>query len=351
MEERELFKLIPDARGRIPWLPLARLPTPLMQVPLQMGGDVVQQWVKRDDLSGETYGGNKVRKLEFLLADAERKGSTRIVTAGAFGSHHALATTVYARKLGMEVTVVLFPQRITPHVRQILFMLKGLGADIRFTRRMEFVPVSLARVRRSFGSSAYVIKPGGSDGLGTLGYVECGLELARQWSDGIAPRPQRIHVAAGTLGTVAGLALGLAMAGAATDIMATRITSSLVTNERALMQLLRDASALLDAGGGTLPDVNDVAQRVTFVHDQIGEGYGRPTPAGERAADKFAAAGMVLDATYTAKAAAALLADPLTRDGDTLFMNTLSANAPIESAEHVRATDLPHQIAARIKDL
>lgn len=355
MEERELFKRMPDARGRIPWVSLAQLPTPLVQISIPFGdGGTVPQWVKRDDLSGDPYGGNKVRKLEFLLADACNKGTTRVITAGAFGSHHALATTVYARKLGLDVTVVLFPQRVTPHVQQILFMLKGLGADMRFTRRMEFVPVSLGRVRRSFGSQAYVIKPGGSDALGTLGYVECGLELARQWADGVAPRPRRIHVAAGTLGTVAGLALGLAIAGEEVDIAATRITSTLVTNERALTQLVRVTRALLEgdaAGRNSLPSVKDIMRRVSFIHDQIGAGYGRSTPASDRATEQFARAGMVLDETYTAKAAAALLADPLTRTGHTLFMNTLSAVSPAAAAENVRAMDLPYQIGARLKDL
>src|SRR5687768_6775722 len=121
MAERELFQRFPAARTMIPWIPLADVPTPITTHQLHLAQHGPQPLrIKRDDLAGDPYGGNKVRKLEFLLADAQRRGATRIITAGAFGSHHALATTVYARQIGLDVTVILFPQRITPHVQSIL---------------------------------------------------------------------------------------------------------------------------------------------------------------------------------------------------------------------------------------
>ncbi|MEO5510684.1 MAG: pyridoxal-phosphate dependent enzyme, partial [Longimicrobiales bacterium] len=350
MIERELFRRYPQLRGSVPWLPLAQLPTPLQTIDIELPAGAAGIWIKRDDLAGDPYGGNKVRKLEFLLADAKARGATRVITAGAFGSHHSLATTVYARQMGLDVTVVLFPQHITPHVRRILYMMAGLGAEIRLTRRMEFVPVALQRARRRCGGAAYVIKPGGSDALGTLGYVECGLELAEQWRQGLAPRPARIHVAAGTLGTTGGLALGLAMAGENIPVIGTRITSRLVTNERALAALVKGAAGLLARAGVATPAVGDVIAGVTFLHDQIGEGYGRQTAAGASAVRWFGEAGIALDATYTAKSAAAFLADPLTAVGETLFLHTLSAVEPTAAAEKVTHRDLPAQIAAYITD-
>ena len=365
MHERELFRLLPGAQGAIPWIPLARLPTPIDRVQVDVPGAGLRPVpVKRDDLTGELYGGNKVRKLEFLIANALHAGATRVITAGAFGSHHALATTMYARRAGLDVTVILFPQRITPHVRDIVMMIAGLGAEVRFTRRMEFVPVALGRVRRAFGPSAFVIPPGGSDAYGTLGYVECGLELARQWHDSDT-RPERIHVAAGTLGTVAGLALGLAIARGtarsraraaaggpgrdAVQIAATRITSPLVTNERALSRLVARTYALLRT---SIKDQEiatpDVMRTITLIHDQIGEGYGRATRAGEDARARFATAGLELDATYTAKSAAAFLADPLTAQGRTLFLNTLSAAEPRDAIANTSVDALPLPIAQRL---
>ena len=350
MGERELFKRFPGLRETIPWLPLATLPTPLSPLELELPSGRAAVSIKRDDRAGDPYGGNKVRKLEFLLADARVKGATRVSTAGAFGSHHALATTVYARQLGLDATVILFPQTITPHVRSILYMIAGMGGEIRFTRRMEFVPVALHRVRRAYGTSAYVVQPGGSDALGTLGYVECGLELAAQWRDHVAPRPRRIHVAAGTLGTTAGLALGLALAGETVEIAATRITSRLVTNERALASLVRGATSLLERGGVNGPAHADVMGSVTFNHDQIGAGYGRSTDAAVDATARFADAGLVLDTTYTAKAAAALIADPLTVAGETLFVHTLSALEPTAAAARITTADLPYHVAAYLED-
>ncbi|HEX6693602.1 MAG TPA: pyridoxal-phosphate dependent enzyme, partial [Longimicrobiales bacterium] len=211
---RRLYEWFPRAAAAIPWVELATLPTPIETVTLPPAGgeNALSVQVKRDDLSGDAYGGNKVRKLEFLLAAARARGATRVVTAGAFGSHHALATTVYARRLGFDVTTILFPQHVTPHVRGIPLMCAALGAEVRFTPRMEGVPFALWRAALDGRGRTCVIPPGGSDAIGTLGYVEAGLELAAQWQESRSKRPARIHVAAGTLGTAAGLALGLALA-------------------------------------------------------------------------------------------------------------------------------------------
>jgi D-cysteine desulfhydrase len=351
MQERALFRLLPDAVDRIPWLPLAQVPTRLDVARLGGPGGTLDVVLKHDGETGIPYGGNKVRKLEFLLADAQHNKARRVITAGAFGSHHALATTAFARQIGLDVTVVLFPQRITSHVRDILLMIKGLGADIRFTRRMEFVPVAMRRARAAHGPGAYVIPPGGSNALGTLGYVECGLELASQLRG--MGRIRRVHVAAGTLGTVAGLAIGLAVAGTEIDIAATRITSPIVTNERNLLRLIRTTLDLLHlaAPSHSLPGANEIMRRIQLVHDQIGDGYGRATAAGDDATARFATAGIHLDATYTAKAAAAFLADPLTAAGEAMYLHTLSSIEPREAIARVAIDEMPKEIANRINAL
>lgn len=347
---RRLYELFPRAAGGIPWVELAKLPTPIESVMLPPAGGepALSVVVKRDDISGDAYGGNKVRKLEFLLASARARGAARVVTAGAFGSHHALATTVYARRLGFDVTVILFPQQVTPHVREIPLMCAALGAEVRFTPRMEGVPFALWRAALEGRGRTCVIPPGGSDAVGTLGYVEAGLELAAQFQE-TNRRPARIHAAAGTLGTAAGLALGLALASENVQVAGTRITSRIVTNERNLLSLVRGALRLLEPyATSSLPDPESVARNVTLVHDQVGDGYGRATAAGDAAAQRFADAGLSLDATYTAKSAAALLADPLTKQGETLFLHTLSAVEPVTATDTDSMSALPTQIAARL---
>jgi D-cysteine desulfhydrase len=219
------------------------------------------------------------------------------------------------------------------------------------------------------------IPPGGSSDIGTLGYVNGALELAAQIEAGTAPRPSVIHVAAGTLGTVAGIGIGLAWGGLDIPVVATRITSRLITNDRMLAALVRSTLARLGAAGAAnAPAAEDALRLITLRHDQIGAGYGQATDAGRHATAVFADAGLRLDATYTAKAAASLLADARAgagapadgnvagnADGNAggsvagnvggedaalpLFWNTLSAVEPEHLTDGTSAADLPAPFA------
>ncbi|HUH13076.1 MAG TPA: pyridoxal-phosphate dependent enzyme [Longimicrobiales bacterium] len=341
MAELALFRRYPATAERVPRVPLATLPTPVERLPEDVapGGS----WVKRDDLTGQPYGGNKLRKLELLLGEARRRGARRLVTVGAMGSHHALATTVHGRAMGFEVSLVLFPQKPTPQVVRTLLMDVGLGAELRFTRRMETVPLALLSARWAHrGQGVFVIPAGGSDPLGTIGYVSAGLELAEQVEAGLCPPPDVVHVAGGTLGTAAGMALGLALGGLDTRVDAYRITSALVTNRRVLGGLIAGASAILAEAGVPLPEPQEIERRVVLKDEQLGAGYGRETEAGRAASELLAGAGLPLDPTYTAKAAAGFLAalreEP---DATHLYWHTLSAVEPGEAAAGLRPRDLP----------
>jgi D-cysteine desulfhydrase len=337
-----LFEYYPQLAGVIPWLSLGVQRTPLERIDLSVNGQRrLSILIKRDDLSARPYGGNKVRKLEFILADARKRGATRVITAGAVGSHHALATTVYARSLGMDVTLVLFPQSRTDHVRSVLLQDHALGAELRFTPRMETVPLALMRARLARRQQKpYLIAPGGSDPIGTLGYVSAGLELADQIRVA-GERVDTIHVAAGTMGTAAGLSLGLALADLAVPIVATRITSRLVANEIVLRRLVERTAALLKQAGLSEVPIERALSSIELGHDQIGEGYGKETEASREAMRIFGDAGLLLDSTYTAKAAAELLATPQRPGGLPLFLHTLSAVEPVEQARGINPADLP----------
>ena len=150
--------------------------------------------------------------MEFLLAHAAARGATRLITAGAAGSHHALATAVFGRKSGFDVSLVLFPQHRTDHVREVLLTDAALGAELRFTPRMTMVPAALTGARLAhWRERIQLIPPGGSNEIGTLGYINAALELARQIEGGELPAPETIVLAIGTLGTTAGIAIGLAL--------------------------------------------------------------------------------------------------------------------------------------------
>jgi D-cysteine desulfhydrase len=274
-----------------------------------------------------------VRKLEFLLAHARQHGAERLITAGAFGSHHALATAVYGTARGFDVTLVLFPQHRTEHVREVMAAQAATGAEIRTASRMELVPVATLMAQAAHrGQPTAVIPPGGSNPTGTLAYVDAALELADQVRNGEAPEPTEIHVAAGTMGTMAGIAIGCALAGLRPRIIGWRITSRIVTNEWAYRRLVVRTLRRLERAGIDVPATEQVLVQSVIRDDQLGDGYGRATEAGDRATDIFADVGVELDPTYTAKAAAGMLATHAGRSpgggGPVLFWHTLSDRMP-----------------------
>ncbi|MGH7475703.1 MAG: 1-aminocyclopropane-1-carboxylate deaminase/D-cysteine desulfhydrase [Longimicrobiales bacterium] len=327
MPSNALFRRFPALAGRLPWVPLGRFPTPVHRLPLPGRDDT---WIKRDDLSAPLYGGNKVRKLEFLLADARRRGATRLITIGAAGSHHALATTLYGCELGFDVTLVLFPQPPADRVRRVLRLDACLGAKIRWVPATAFVPLGVLAARLAHqGERLYVVPVGGSNALGTLGYVAGALELAEQIEAGQTDAPQVVHVAAGTLGTAAGIAIGFALAGIAARVVATRVVSPVVTNERRLGRLVRSTLRLLADAGMRVPVTTQVLARIELSARQVGAGYGHATEAGERAREALAVAGVCVDDTYTAKAAAELL-QPSNTAGPVLFWHTYSGVHPLD---------------------
>jgi D-cysteine desulfhydrase len=328
MSALPLFRRFPALAERLTWLPLGTFPTPAERLRFERFGD--GHWVKRDDLSGSVYGGNKVRKLEWLLAEAKRQGAERLITLGAAGSHHALATTAYGRALGFEVTLALFPQPLTPHVREVLLRHHALGAELRYSPRMEFLPLAVLAAKRAHRRQrCFIVAAGGSDPYGTLGYVNAALELAEQVEEGALPEPETVHLAMGTMGTAAGLAIGFALAGLPIRIHAVRITSRIVTNTWTLRRLVRRTLALLEGKVPQLPDADAVLGRIHVEHRCIGRGYGHETADGRRATELFAETGLVLDPTYTAKAAVAFLDALETRPARPhLFWHTLSAVEP-----------------------
>ena len=127
-----LFEHYPALEAALPVVPIIDSPTPvqrLANVSQRLGREV---WVKRDDLTSKAYGGNKPRKLEFILADALKSEKKQIVTGGGLGTNHGLATLVHSRKLGFSVRLILFSQPATPHVRQTLKLFHALGAGIHY---------------------------------------------------------------------------------------------------------------------------------------------------------------------------------------------------------------------------
>ena len=331
-----LERRFPALAGKLPRRPLATLPTPVQPL-AALGRDagVAQLWVKRDDLTGQPYGGNKVRKLEWLLADARARGHRTVLTVGALGSNHALATTIYARAAGLRTLLVLIPQPITAHVRHTLLLDHAYGATIHA------VPSIAAARRRVIGLVArgllhrdrpYLVPTGGSSAVGTLGYVNAGLELGEQVAAGLLPEPAAIVVPLGSGGTVAGLAAGLRLAGLRSRLIAVRVTDLLPPTPEFLARLANRALGMLRRLGADVPSLSLVSDDVTVRTDWLGAGYGAATPEGIDASRRIASTeGLTLETTYGAKALAALLAlarEAPWRDRPMLFWHTYSSADP-----------------------
>ncbi|HVY62611.1 MAG TPA: pyridoxal-phosphate dependent enzyme [Planctomycetota bacterium] len=320
-----LFQRLPALRERIAWMPLAAgLPTPVE--PLR-AFDLPRLFVKRDDRTSPLYGGNKVRKLEWLLADARRRGARAVMTGGAWGSHHALATALFAREAGLRATLYLWPQPRTPHVDEILAADRASGARILRTLSPALIPWGRLRARIACLAAGeglpYSVPMGGSDALGTLGYVEAGLEVAAQVEAGLLPPPDAVLVAAGTCGTLAGLVVGLGLAGfSAPRVVGVRVVPAFIASEARVRSLVSGALALL----GLREGLGCELPRFEILGDQLGRGYGHETPAAVEARDAARVAGLETDTTYTAKALAGVrvfASTPERREKVLLYVHTL----------------------------
>ena len=259
-----------------------------------------------------------------------QRGAGRLITTGVEGSHHCLATAVHGRRVGLPTTLVVFPQPETAHARQITALNGEWADEVRRCSTFAIQPFVEAAVRwRRRSESPYVIPGGGSNALGALGHVGGALELAEQVRQGEAPRPDVITVAAGTLGTLAGLAVGAALTNLTDRIVGVRIVPSTVGNRVVLGRLVEGATRLLRDAGLRTPDPRLVLDRVDLVGDYFGAGYGRPAEWGDRATAWFGERGLELDPSYTAKTVAGLL-DLLEESPDSvhLYWHTLSSVHP-----------------------
>lgn len=319
----------------LPRLSLGTFPTPVARLaPLE--SRATRLWVKRDDAGGALYGGNKVRKLEPILHAAKAAGKARIVTLGAAGSHHVLATTLYGREHGFSVAAVLVPQPRTAHAEKNLRVALGAGLEVVPASSYAKVPVALLSLHRD---DAAFVPLGGSSDLGTLGYVHAALELAEQVARGELPAPDVVVAPLGSGGTVAGLAVGLEAAGLPTRVHAVAVSAPAPMFGAMMRRLVKRAAHRVRVSASA------AIARVDVDASEIGGGYGIATTSGDRATSLAEGAGLVLDPTYSAKAfAAALRLVEEGRAGDVLFWSTLSS-VPLDARLAV-APRLPEPLRA-----
>jgi D-cysteine desulfhydrase len=322
-------------------LSLAELPTPVERSEFNTAGGMRCVAVKRDDISSPRYGGNKIRKLEYLLCRALERGAKRVATFGAAGSNHALATAILAQQIGLECTCFLAHQKCTPKVPVALNMHRLLGTEIvRYGGSID----QLALFRKYLQDRhTWVVPLGGSSWLGAVGFVSAGLELAQQVRDGELPCPDRIYIATGTMGSTAGLALGLAAAGLPIKVHAVCVVDGRFGNPVMLWRLMRKTAMMLNrldpSFDAELADRAQLAWRGEFLAGGYAAFDEPVSNAVEIARDDL---GLALETTYTGKAMAALLHDLQQPgyDGEHyLFWNTHNSRELPVTAEKPESLD------------
>lgn len=346
LERPLVFELFPLLKENLPWTPLVNAPTPtekLEAVSEFLGREV---WIKRDDKTSSIYGGNKPRKLEFILAQALSLSRKTLVTGGGLGTNHGLATAIFGQNMNLKVLLGLIDQPVTDHVRKNLLLFHAHGAEIMYFSFMLKALIHYYLIERIRHPNAYFIPPGGSSPIGTLGYVDAGLELAMQVNRGDLPLPQMIFVAAGTCGTMAGLILGLRLGGIETAVMGIQVAYSMFSNPKTVINLARKTLRLMRSHDQSVPVLKITADDIFFDREHLGGGYGHPTDEGRSALGLMSEMEHIpLDITYTAKTFGALLRYVKTNPGEEpiLFWNTFNSVDLSYKTTGIQYQSLPRQ--------
>ena len=321
---------------------LAQRPTPLMPLERTSQQLGLELWVKRDDLTGVALSGNKVRKLEFLVAEALGQGADTLITCGAMTSNHARATAVAGARFGLRVQLLLRGAKPS-HPQGNLLLDEYFGAEVLPIRPSEWAErtsrmAAMADAERAEGRHAYVIPEGGSNAVGSMGYAILAEELIVQ-EEQLGLRIGRIVHACGSGGTTAGLALGLAAHGREdVDVVGVAVCDDAAYFDGVIRRICAECVEL-----GHLP--SEIAERARWrILDRYkGRGYAKTSRAELDAQRALARReGLIVDPVYTGKAYGALCAEAaagrLSGSGATVFLHTGGIFGLFHFAEVLAAT-------------
>ncbi len=304
-----LLERYPALASAHPVAGLVKGPTPVE--PFAGAQDV---HLKRDDLTATDYGGNKIRKLDFLLADAAARGRRSVMTFGYAGSNFVAATAWHGRKLGLRTIGGLLPQVPADYVVDNLSVSLACGAEL-FLRESRVALVAEAAMRSTQAllrdrRLPVWIPPGGSNALGALGFVNAAMELKQQIAAGLLPAPRQIVLPFSSMGSVAGLAAGLQLAGIQARITAVQVVDAAQAGPIRLLALLEELVALLRRASVQVADAAALAAQVDVRDEFFGGEYARADAPVKDAMQRFVSAtGARVDSAYSGKALACLYAD------------------------------------------
>ncbi|MDP6909754.1 MAG: pyridoxal-phosphate dependent enzyme [Flavobacteriales bacterium] len=316
-----------DNFPRLGWISEA---TPITELP-QFAEDHGAEWVgcKRDDQTSGLHGGSKVRKLDFLLASSPFKESESWATMGAIGSGHMVASCTAAERLNRKIHAHLFWEPISDGV------LDNLAFTVTHSESLHYYSTRISMAFRkpaTFLSGSVdgskIIPFGATNPVGILGLVRAGLELGEQVRNGELPEPKRIYVALGTGGTVAGLAIGIALGGLSSTIHAVSTVEWIISTPFRMRSLLSETRKLL-AENGHRSAIDIPPAKIVFDRSQLGKGYGFTTPSSLHSVELMQKQGLKIEPVYTGKMVAAMQNDLQSGvDGPILFWNSMRRELP-----------------------
>ncbi len=350
----DLFRQYPELAERIPRLSLGIFPTPVQ--PLQRLG-MGNLWIKRDDMSSAIYGGNKIRKLEFILAAAKQRNADHIITFGGIGTNHGLATAIFCERLNIRCTLLLFWQPVNAGVEQNLFLMNKFKAETIYKKSLWNTVVSYYILKRLKHPGAYFVYAGGSTPEGTIGYVNAAFELKGQIRRGEIPEPAIIFCPLGSGGTLAGLALGLQLAGLQISLKGVRVMESHLgpfqaCTRQTVAKLMNQTYAFLKRRSPGLPALKIRVPEI--LHGYLGDGYGVPTKAAGSVTQLLKEnEGITLDGTYTSKTFAAVVdycRHQAETTAPTLYWHTYNSVDLTDQANAVDYRILPKPLQRLLKE-
>lgn len=343
-----LFARYPILKQQLKPQSFACLPTPVKALS-DLGPNA---WIKQDDLTHPDYGGNKIRKLDFVLADIKAKHKKHVITFGATGTNAGVATAMMCFRNNLKCTVYLFEQPLTQTVKDNIALMRFYGAELIFCGSLLKTVLSFYSSRYRLSRTSYFLWAGCSNSVATFAYINAAFELKQQIEQGQLPEPEHIFVPVGSCSTLAGLTLGAKLSGLNSKIIGIRVAPAYLgpfpaCTEGEVNKVIRQAARQMQQWGIKAEELNLPAP-CHFSDNFYGEGYGVASEASQSAIDIFKAQGITLENTYTAKAAAAFLQQLNKEDQynakPQLFWQTFnSANtlAQIELGLSKKETDSP----------
>lgn len=333
-----------DSLACFPRVQLADGVTPVEQI--TVGNALIL--VKRDDLTAAKYGGNKVRKLEFLLGKAKAEGRSHVISVGFAGSNFCTAAAIYANQCGLTGISMLLPQRAEPYVQDNLLASHAAGAEIHHLPNISRLALLIVRrylgVLLTTGKAPLWAPAGGSSAEGVLGFVNAAFELADQLDE----LPSFIYLPMGSMGSAVGLAIGFALLGVDCKIVAARVVDEQFASPDAAEKMASKTLGLLNKKGIHCDEsAVQIGQRIEIRNEFYGGEYGLVTAEAATAQKLAAEAGLELDGTYSAKGMAALLADQQAgrlAGQSVLFWNTSSSADMKPLVAGVESADLPKAV-------